>query len=463
MTSRILLLIALSIPFLATDLSAQDEAAWDRDPRPKTFVTDFTWYRPNENARGDAEPASLACTRAAPRRAFGEIASSDYLSSEGYYADKYRRFKRHGVDGIAYLVSDAIPDSFAGGNLVSAASLAAERGLDLFAYYDLLVTSANQSGLFLCQPGNCKNTPTRRAVVDYNINTRPQLYAQIRDAFLDIADYLILPHLDAAMDPGSEAGGYVLLEDSNGELVLDEEGLPRPVIAIYVAREFSDKPANLSRLGQLMVEVTDAYRLRGLGKPALVLDVIFWATPTAENIDTPFDPEIVAAFGDHAVAVTWYSFYDAYRAGHFGITNDGARPPMDVWAKKLNQQYFATRDLLQEEEQDLMIWPGVSTQIDTRRAEHCRPRGTEVVYHLRSLDDWRTMLDRGLRHTWRPADLRPNGEAPLQTLLLVNNAGEWLEIGALDYTHADSTGQCSFPYNWCTGLLDVLTEADRYP
>ncbi|MCP4661529.1 MAG: hypothetical protein GY856_39510 [bacterium] len=432
---------------------AIDDLAFARDPRPKTFVTDFTWYHPNEHPNGSAHPHSLACTLATPRRAFGEIASADYLSSGGYYAEKYQRFRRRGVDGIAFLVTDRIPDSFAGGNLVQVAGLAADAGMEFFAYYDLYVTTAKLSDLVLCLPGGrCRPAGGKKGIPSYNINTRPEIYAQLLEGFQQIGEYLILPYLDS---------GYSMLEDASGRRVLDETGLPRPIITIYIARTFSDKPANLRKLGELMDEITENYRNMGIGKPAVVLDVVFWVTPSADDLESTFDPDIVEAFGDHAVAITWYGFFDAYRGALANIYNDGRRSPMSVWAKKLNQQYRKAREELQEHGLPLMIWPGVQTQIDTRVAdvEGCSQRDVEIVYHLRDAEDWRTMFRKGVLNAWRPAVA---GDEPLQTVVLVSNAGEWFEIGAVDYTHRDRYGECSFPYNWCTALLDVIQEEDRY-
>ena len=69
------------------------------------------------------------------------------------------------------------------------------------------------------------------------------------------------------------------------------------------------------------------------------------------------------------------------------------------------------------------------------------------------------MLTRAYRNAARPA----GAATPLQTVVIIANAGEWFENGGLDYTHRDRSGQCSFPYNWCTALLDVVDEEDRYP
>ena len=426
------------------------------DPSPKLFVTDFTWYHPNERDDGHLNERSLACTRAAPRRAFGEIAATDYLSSAGYYGEKYQRFRRRGVDGIAFMMTDRVPDSFDGSNLVQAARLAREAGLQFFAYYDLFVRTAKESRMILCLPGSqCRLPPGATRVPSYNLAARPRLYEQLRDDLVSLAEHVVQPHMDAA------EGGYLMLEDAAGRRVLDEQGLPRPVIAIYIAREFSDKPASLARLGKLMDEVTDVYRGLGLGRPAMVLDVLFWATRSTDDVELTYDPEIVEAFGQSAVALTWYSFFDPYRGALRNVTNDGKRPPIAVWGKLLHQRYRQAREELSANGRELMLWPGVQTQIDTRVAERdgCQQRNVEVVYHLRDREDWRTMLVRGYRNAARP---RTSG-TPLQTVVVVANAGEWFEIGALDYTHRDSSGKCSFPYHWCEALLDVVDEEDRHP
>lgn len=192
-----------------------------------------------------------------------------------------------------------------------------------------------------------------------------------------------------------------------------------------------------------------------------MLDVIFWVSPRAPALEDPYDPDLLEAFGNHAVAVTWYGFFDSFRGGLKNITNGGPRPPIAVWGKYLNQQYRTTRQALEADRLPLMIWPGGQTQIDTRPAnvEGCRSNGPGVVYHLRSAEDWRTMLTRVLANAWRP----DRGEAPpLQTVALITNAGEWYEVGALDLTGTDRFGRCSFPYHWCDKLLQVIREEDPY-
>lgn len=440
----------------AVAASAQDAVELEIDPSPKLFVTDFTWYHPNEKLDGRVEERSLACTRAAPRRAFGEITATDYLSSAGYYGEKYERFRRRGVDGIAFLVTDRVPDSFDGSNLVLAAQLAKQAGLQFFVYYDMFVRTAKESQMILCLPGSqCRLPKGVERVPSYNLAARPRLYEQLRDDLTSLAEHVIQPHMD------DSEGGYLMLEDAAGRRVLDEEGLPRPIVALYIAREFSDKPASLARLGELMDEVTEIYRGLGLGRPAMVLDVLFWATRTADDVEVTYDPEIVEAFGDSAVAITWYSFFDPYRGGLKNITNDGKRPPISVWGKLLNQRYHQAREEMAANAQELMLWPGVQTQIDTRVAQRdgCLQRNVEVVFHLRDREDWRTMLVRGYWNAARPA----SPGTPLQTVVVVANAGEWFEIGALDYTQRDRSGECGFPYNWCEALLDVIDEEDRHP
>jgi hypothetical protein len=434
----------------------EEELVFERDPTPKLFVTDFAWYRPNLKADGGVEPRSLACANARPLRALGEITATDYLSSDGYYGEKYKRFKSYGVDGIAYLVTDRVPDSFEGANTLQLAELATAAGLDFFAYYDLFINTTKTSRLFLCLPGGkCRASARQERVPSYNMAARPQLYDQLRDDFEAIARHLVVPHMDGG------GPGYLMLEDVDGRRVLDEAGLPRPVIAITIAREFSDGKANLRRIGELMEELTGAFRALGVGKPALVLDVIFWVTPRAPDFDHPYDPDLLEAFGDYAVAITRYGFFDSYRGGLKGITNDGPRPPIAVWGRYLNQHYRLTRDALAADRHALMIWPAAQTQLEAGAPDvpGCPDRGIELSYHLRSAEDWRTMLSRVLVNGWRPV---PAEGAPLKTLALVTNAGEWYEAGAIDFTGPDASGECSFPFHWCESLLEVVKDEDLY-
>lgn len=431
-----------------------DELVFERDPRPKLFVTDFAWYRPNTRPNGSVERRSLVCANAQPRRAMGEITATDYVSSDGYYGEKYKRFRSFGVDGLAFVLTDRLPDSYEGANFMQLADLAKDAGLDFFVYYDLFVNTVKTSQLFLCLPaGRCRASDDQERVPSYNMAARPRLYAQLRDDFVAIARHLVAPHME------SGGPGYLMLEDADGERVLDELGLPRPVIALTIAREFSDGGGNLRRIGELMDELAAEFHALGVGRPALVLDVIFWVTPRGPIFDYPYHPDLLTAFGDSAVAITRYGFFDAFRGGLMGITNDGPRPPIAVWGKYLNRHYGVTRDALAADGHALMVWPAAQTQIETRAPEGCQDRGIGLSYLLRSAEDWRTMLSRILASAYRP---RPSQGAPLQTVALVTNAGEWYEAGAIDLTRPDESGECSFPFNWCDSLLQVVRDEDLY-
>jgi len=452
-----LLTLVMSAALGAAALQAQDsELVVQLDRRPKLFVTDFSWYTPNRDSRGRLSQRGLACTRAKPRAAQGELTGTDYLSSGGYYGRKYDRLRAHGVDGVAFVVTDRVPDSFEGSNLEVLAGQAVEARIDFFAYYDLFVTTARESKLVLCPFPPCSVNSGQRRVINFDLARDGAFAEQLRRDFRDIAETLILPY----MDP-QRAGGYAFLEDANGHRVLDEIGLPRPILGIYIAREFADRPRNADALRAWLEELTATYRGFGIGRPAFMLDMIFWGTRTEDNVNASYDPDIVEVFGQNAVALTWYSFFDNFRARGFRISNDGPQPPMQQWAQRIHQRYRQTRRELIANRQPLMIWPGVTSQIDTRRADlpGCATRDIEVIYNLRGVADWRRMLRSGYNNTWRPII---EGDTPLQTLVVVSNAGEWFEAGGIDHTAPDRSGRCSYPYNWCNALLEEMRAADRF-
>ncbi len=383
-----LVLVILGGLLLGPGAALAQDIQLQRDRQPKTFVTDFSWYQPNMRDDGRINPSSLACTRAAPRRAQGEITATDYLSSGGYYGRKYQRFANAGVDGIAFVVTGDVPGSFSGDNMIAQAGYAVDAGLEIVAYYDTLVTTANGSGLLLCPPGAfCNAGPNRRRIHSFDLDRYPEMAEQMRRDFRGIAENLILPNMNAT------GGRYSMLEDAEGNRVLDEQGLPRPILTLYLVREFNPRVRNQRAIAAWLEEVTGDFRAMGIGRPALVLDMLFWGNRSNDDRELSFDPDIIEGFRDYAVALTWYGFFDDFRAQGFGISNSGGSP-MRGWARELNRHFRkVVRKEIEGGDIPLMIWPGTSTQIDTRpkEAEGCRERGVEVVYHARNQGDWRAM------------------------------------------------------------------------
>ena len=440
---------ARRLPTLRVGLSSappEDGCEPEMQPaaRPKMVFLNYFWYRPFE----------FDCTMMQPKS--GTINSRD-TGVKGYYHKRFKRLKRNGVDVLGFVFTGfEKPDDDVAGepphtvkhgrNLKGAISRAEDVGLPFFIYYDLAIRTAAKS--HLCKtpaPANqysCRD-PDHSPISSYDL-TDPVVFPQLRKDFIRIKDDFILPHLDS----------YYMLEDEDGNLILDENGLPRPVIGIYIAREFKANAGIRHFVNRLKVR----FKRDGLGTPAFVLDTIFWNDPVREPVLKRFD--------DSVVAVTSFFPVNQVTADDLGIFN------MAQWVPALRALYRDAALGLQESDRlsHLQVWPGIATQFDNRRRplSYCAPPsivGTpESFWHIRDSEDWRDMLRMGYESTYRVASSCRGApsDRPIPQTLVINYENEFRESAVTDCTSKTASGQIKFPYKFGCTLLKVVKSEDRY-
>jgi hypothetical protein len=351
------LLSAWAIPTGATDppgITAPAPPAPARRLAPVTATdpliahTLYTWYTKDSFAKAAVQPI--------------EMFSSD---DTDHYRAMFSQWRANGVDVIAGVLTglpgerrpdgSPMPTAYQANNLLKVIPLVGAAGMKFFIYYDVAIRSYWKSGL---------------ANGELDVSN-PRLRRQLVDDFEWIADEVVKKHQD----------DYLFLQTQDGRPVLDESGLPRPVIAIYIARALHSS-TGLAALKRVMDdELAGIYHRKGLGRPALVLDVVFWG-------GTTFDSNLVAAFGHNAVALT--SFCPVYPR------NDVHR--LGDWVPLFNQLYEqAAKEMAALArwgalDPAMQLWPGVMPNFETR-SDHS---GRAV-----DMRDWEEMLRMGLRRTTR--------------------------------------------------------------
>ena len=331
---------------------------------PLIAHTIYTWYTRDSFGRADVQPL--------------EVFSSDDTE---HYRAMFSRLRADGVDVIAGVLTglpgerradgSPLPTAYQAENLLRVIPLAGAAGMKFFIYYDTAIRSYWKTGL-------------RTGELDV---ANPRLRRQLVDDFEWIADEVVKKHQD----------DYLFLQTQDGTPVLDEAGLPRPVIAVYVARALRDAPG-LAALKRVMNdELAGMYHRKGLGRPALVLDVVFWG-------GTSFDSDLVAAFGANAVALT--SFCPVYPRDDVHRLRDWV-PLFDKLYEQAGKEMAALArwGVL---DPAMELWPGVMPNFQTRSDRS--GRATDV-------GDWEAMLRMGLRRTVR-LEAAPQ-ENPVRAMTIV--------------------------------------------
>ncbi|MDX1502271.1 MAG: hypothetical protein R3325_07895 [Thermoanaerobaculia bacterium] len=411
--------------------------------RPKLVFLNYFWYKPEE----------FQCNMLVPSD--GPVDSND-SGFNGYYHRRFKRLERHGVDVLGLVLTGFDrPDPDVDGNVVGtwrhgrnlqkAAFLAGDVGLPFFVYYDLAVRMSSMQKL--CKtpaPASqyrCRN-PQHTPVDIYDLR-KASIYHQIRRDLLRIKDDLILPFVN----------GYYMLENEAGQRILDD-GLPRPVIGIYISRELV---AN-NRINRLLDFVVRKYREDGLGRPAFVLDNIFW--------DDPVHRDVVERFGDTAVALTSFFPVNQPVATERGVTR------MLEWVPHLRKLYSDAGEALLADPDlhALQVWPGVASMFDNRqtRTASCvgfqDPLTPQMRWHLHGKEDWRALLNMAYESTYRVqrgCAEGSDGELPVQSLV-INYENEFRESAVTDCVRKTSDGRISYPFHFACELLRVAREEDRW-
>lgn len=338
---------------------------------PLVVHTLYTWYTEQSFAKASVQPL--------------EVFRSD---DPDYYRRYFSQLRANGVDVIAGVLTGLpdepgrdgkpLPTSYQARNFQRIVPIIGSAGMKFFVYYDLGIRSFWKCGL-------------DRGELDLR---KPELRRQLLGDFEWIADRMVKEHED----------GYLFLQTASGEPVLDEDGLKRPVIAIYIARALKDDPGFPNVRQVLDRELAGMFHRKGLGRPALVLDVIFWG-------ERAFDPGLVAAFGKNAAALT--AFCPVTKRDDVHRLADWVPLFERLYARAASQLAASARG--RELRETLQIWPGVMPNFETR---------TDTSGKASGLHDWEAMLRMGLQATKR---LTPVGEDDPVRAMIVVYADEYYE------------------------------------
>jgi hypothetical protein len=331
---------------------------------PLIVHTLYTWYTHDSFKDASVQPL--------------EPFSSDDAE---YYRAYFSKLRPNGVDVIAGVLTglpgerrpdgSPLPTAYQAENLMKVLPLVGSAGMKFFIYYDTAIRSY------------WKN---RLSTDDLDMRD-PRLRRQFLDDFAWIADEVIKKHQD----------DYLFLQTQDGRQVVDDTGAPRPVIAIYLVRALRDAPGFAAVKRVLDDELAGLFHRKGLGRPALVLDVVFWG-------GTAFDSDLVSAFGENAVALTSfcpvYPREDVHRLGDWVPLFEG------LYAQAAREMAALARwGVLSP---GLQLWPGVMPNFETRSDKSARAV---------DLQDWEAMLRMGLRATVRQ-QAAPE-ENPLRAMTII--------------------------------------------
>ena len=351
---------------------AQGDAA-DVPPAPAAITasdpliahTLYTWYRPSSFDKAPVQPL--------------ERFSSDDVD---HYRRYFSRLRANGVDVIAGVMTGRPGEKDAAGkplhtnweseNLLRVIPVVGASGMKFMIYYDTGIRSW------------WKNRIERG---DIRI-TDPRFRRQVLSDFAWIADEVINRHPDDVL----------FLQTTAGRRVLDEKGLPRPVIAIYIARSIRDEPGYAALAKVMDGELARIFHDRGLGRPALVLDMVWWGAQA-------FDPAQAAAYGDNLAALTAFC---PVTSAEKDITSLGDWVPRfaDLYSRAANE----AADLVGRGElpAGVQVWPGIMPNFE---------KGSNTRSRARDLSDWEAMLRMGVTSTRRVGST--DDADPVRSMLIV--------------------------------------------
>jgi hypothetical protein len=279
--------VVVSLEGADSDVSTSvDEAATEckvtmrRSSDALNVATYFSWYR---------SKAQFECMSSRPIEGFFRSKNRRRIRTH------LRRLEEHGFHAIAAVVyTDPSGESRQALEMrwmLKALREARRLGFGFIPLYDFSIASHLSANLCNVFAGRCARGDVR--VTEYNFDRHPVLQKTVLEDLVMIADEFILPFADLD-NPSMSTIRF--LHDANGDVVLDEHGLPRPEVYIYIPRVWTDD-SGFATIASVLDEVTAAYRDRGLGMPAYSLDVLM-------PLRKPFNPDRVAAFGESAIRIT---------------------------------------------------------------------------------------------------------------------------------------------------------------
>jgi hypothetical protein len=379
---------------------ASCEVALEPSTDAFNVATYFSWYRKRSQFR---------CMSAKP------IEGAFRSSNRGRLRKHLERLALHGFDGIAGVIY-ADPD---GSSEVAremrwmrlAVREAKATGLKFVPFYDFSIATYYSARLCNVFAGPCP--PGFEPISEFNFDRHPILQTTVVDNLVMIADQFILPYVDLQRPAESS---IKFLQYADGRIVRDELGLPRPEIYIYIPRVWSDD-SGFATIIRVLEAITEAYRARGLGKPAYTLDVL-------EPSSRTFNPHLVAAFSDTAVRLTSF-FAVRKKADDLG---ELAREHQKLYrragrklARHINRGELHPR---------LQIAAGTAVNFDKRAWAACNGGFLDLAWPAMEAEDWLEALTTMVEYTQQP--MCKAGGAPVPGELSYQNnryvyAGEGFE------------------------------------
>ena len=335
-------------------------------------ATYFSWYR---------SKAQFECMSSQPIEGFFRSKNRRRLRTH------LRRLDDHGFHAIAGVVyTDPSGEGRAALEMrwmLKAAREARRLGFGFLPLYDFSIASHLSANLCNVFAGRCARGDVR--VEEYNFDRHPVLQETVLEDLVMIADKFILPFADLEYPSMSTAR---FLHDTDGNVVLDELGLPRPEVYIYIPRVWTDD-SEFATVARVLEQVTEAYRARGLGMPAYTIDVLM-------PLRKPFNPARVAAFGESAIRITPF-FAATDKADDLGeLTKEHQkmyRRTQRQLERAINRGQIHSR---------MQIAGGTVVNFDKRGWSACQEGFNSVAWPALEREHWMQALETLVKHTTEP-------------------------------------------------------------
>ena len=324
----------------------------------------FHWYRRFEHAASDAIHPMWDAMSFWPDG--GPFDSSDFRRLRR----QLNRMRASGIsiiDHMAYgFPGEGLPTDRDMLLLEASMPIVARAGMSSQIYWDSAIRFHFANHLCNIHANDCPETFTK--VRNFNFDDH-NLRPQVESDFALMLRHYILPNINRRRP---ERSHYNLLKAADGRVIRDpDNGGVRPIIAIYVVRAWTDN-SGYATINNLNSNLTALARAAGLGRPALVLDVI--------RSDGSFDVDLVRAFGDrragtapiegrgeNVVALTAFGPVDKKTADRNGLTSLGD------WVPRFERTFRVAAGQLSRAvgsgllHDGIQIWPSAIPHFDKLR------------------------------------------------------------------------------------------------
>jgi hypothetical protein len=388
-------------------------------PNPLIATTMFAWYRPSDFEGLLTQPFD-----------------NPFDSGKDPHYDAYLpALRKHGVDAIAQVVTgfwdEGLGTDWQADNDQRLIRQYLGHGLQWFVYFDSQIRTDWKLAKYNNQPTSFR----------FNMDACPDFKKMVLDDFVRFAEEFVKPNM----------GGYLFLQDDNGQLILDEKnGQPRPLIAIFGSHTWHDD-GDYGTLQEVCdKEFAAIFRDRGLGQPALLLDDLMYS-------DVINDPRRVAAFGKNAVAITTLMPVDPQVAKLNNVQWFGDWAPL--LANLFGSGAERLRSLIADGKvhPDLQLWPGVSLNRDSRRVEGYAQNPGAFGWPALGPEDgekvFRAALEANVRIVpgYGLGGRRvPRGVVPIYAEEFAESTGLWVSL--------EENGRKTYPYHYGDDPLESIAK-----